>query len=81
MGCPSCYQAHTDQVLLAITRIQPGLAHQGRRPQTSKTERQAKLASCQALLAEAIRAEDFESAASLRDQITGLEADLSAPSA
>ena len=81
MGCPSCYQAHTDQVLPTIARIQPGLAHQGRRPQTSTTERQAKLAACQALLAEAIRAEDFESAAALRDQINGFEADLSAPSA
>ncbi len=78
IGCPACYQAHTEQVLAAIARLQPGLIHQGRRPQPSVAERQAKLATCRASLAEAVQNEDFESAAALRDQIAALEAGLPA---
>ncbi|MEY4798069.1 MAG: hypothetical protein RI978_370 [Verrucomicrobiota bacterium] len=74
IGCPTCYQAHTEQVLATIARLQPGMAHQGRRPQALTADRQAKLAACQALLAEAVKEEDFESAAALRDQIVALEA-------
>ena len=74
IGCPTCYQAHTEQVLATIARLQPGMAHQGRRPQALVADRQAKLAACQALLAEAVKEEDFESAAALRDQIVALEA-------
>lgn len=74
IGCPTCYQAHTEQVLATIARLQPGMAHQGRRPQALTADRQAKLAACQALLAEAVKEEDFESAAALRDQIAALEA-------
>jgi protein-arginine kinase activator protein McsA len=57
------------------------MAHQGRRPQVSTTDRQAKLAACQALLAEAVKEEDFESAAALRDQIAALEAGNPSPQA
>ena len=74
IGCPTCYQSHTEQVLATIARLQPGMAHQGRRPQALTADRQAKLAACQALLAEAVKEEDFESAAALRDQIVALEA-------
>lgn len=81
IGCPTCYQAHTEQVLAAIARLQPGMAHQGRRPQVSTAERQAKLAACRAMLAEAVKDEDFESAAALRDQIAALEAGLPSPQA
>ena len=60
--------------MATIARLQPGMAHQGRRPQALTADRQAKLAACQALLAEAVKEEDFESAAALRDQIVALEA-------
>jgi protein arginine kinase activator len=81
IGCPACYQAHTEQVLATIARLQPGMAHQGRRPQVSVAERQAKLSALQALLTEAVKEEDYESAAALRDQIAALEAGLTSPSA
>ena len=77
----TCYQAHTEQVLATIARLQPGMAHQGRRPQLSAVERQAKLSALQTLLADAVKEEDYETAAALRDQITALEAGLSSPSA
>jgi protein-arginine kinase activator protein McsA len=67
--------------LATIARLQPGMAHQGRRPQASTADRQAKITACQALLAEAVKAEDFESAAALRDQIAALEAGLTSPQA
>jgi protein-arginine kinase activator protein McsA len=57
------------------------MAHQGRRPQALTADRQAKLAACQALLAEAVKEEDFESAAALRDQIAFLEVGLASPQA
>jgi protein arginine kinase activator len=81
IGCPTCYQAHTEQVLATIARLQPGMAHQGRRPQVSAAERQAKLSALQALLADAVKEEDYESAAALRDQIAAWEAGQAAPQA
>lgn len=81
IGCPTCYQAHTEQVLATIARLQPGMAHHGRRPQLSPAERQAKLSALQTLLTQAVKEEDYESAAALRDQIAALEAGLTSPSA
>jgi protein-arginine kinase activator protein McsA len=67
--------------LATIARLQPGMAHQGRRPQVSAAERQAKLSALQALLAEAVKEEDYESAAALRDQIAAWETGQAAPQA
>lgn len=73
-GCPTCYEAHAPQALATLARIQPGLEHQGRRPLASATDRQAKLTRARDLLKSALKEEDYETAAALRDQIAELEA-------
>ncbi len=73
-GCPTCYEAHAPQALATIARIQPGLEHHGRRPTDAVADREAKLAKARLLLNSALKEEDYETAAALRDQITGLEA-------
>ena len=73
-GCPTCYEAHAPQALATIARIQPGLEHHGRRPTDAVADREAKLAKARVLLKVAMKEEDYETAAALRDQITGLEA-------
>ncbi|MEY5005973.1 MAG: hypothetical protein RI969_1061 [Verrucomicrobiota bacterium] len=73
LGCATCYEAHAPQALATIARIQPGLEHHGRRPQDSQADRLAKLAKARADLQDALRVEDYEAAAVLRDQIAELE--------
>jgi protein arginine kinase activator len=73
LGCATCYEAHAPQALATIARIQPGLEHHGRRPQNSQADRLAKLAKARTDLQAALRIEDFEAAAVLRDQIAELE--------
>ena len=73
MGCPTCYETHEAQALATIARIQPGLEHQGRRPYDAKADRIALLTKAKSLLKAALKEEDFETAAALRDQIMGLE--------
>lgn len=72
MGCPTCYQAHAQEILGTIVRLQPGLEHHGRRPNTSKDKR-ARLEEARLALRTAQKEEDFETAAALRDEIAELE--------
>jgi protein arginine kinase activator len=76
LGCPTCYESHQAEALATIARLQPGMAHQGRRPQASPAERRARLAKAQADLQTAIAGEDYETAAGLRDLIRELQAGL-----
>lgn len=76
LGCPTCYEAHAPQALATLARIQPGLEHQGRRPYDGSADREAKLAKARLLLKAALKEEDYETAAVLRDQIAELEAGL-----
>lgn len=87
LGCPDCYASHEAQSKTLIARSQPDLTHQGRRPgspvsplqremdglRTDKSEPES-LARLEARLAEAIRGEQFEEAARLRDLIAGRRA-------
>lgn len=73
IGCPVCYQIHAKPLAETIALIQPGQRHTGRHPTLHEKDRLERLAKAKTLLAEAIREEDFESAAALRDQISDLE--------
>ena len=75
MGCPTCYQAHAQEILGTIIRLQPGLEHQGRRPHTPQDKR-ARLEEARRSLKTAQQEEDFETAAALRDEIAELEVAL-----
>ena len=76
MGCPTCYEAHAPQALATLARIQPGLEHHGRRPYDAAVDRETKLTKARDLLKVAMKEEDYETAAVLRDQIAELEAGL-----
>jgi protein arginine kinase activator len=73
MGCPVCYQIHSKPLAETIALIQPGPSHIGRHPSLHEKDRLERLTRAKILLEEAIREEDFESAAALRDQISDLE--------
>ena len=73
MGCPTCYQTHAQEALETIARIQPGIEHQGRRPLGSAADTLMRLTKARQLLKEALKDEDYETAAVLRDQISDLE--------
>ena len=77
IGCPQCYEAHTQDLLPTLSRIQPGISHSGRRPQPSETDLKNRLQKAKTELAEAIKNEDFETAAALRDQIAELDTKVS----
>ncbi len=87
LGCPACYQAHADDALELVARHQPELAHKGRRPGTPVAPLQRELeglrpapaepsapdaATLEARLAAAVKAEDYEAAARLRDALAEL---------
>ena len=82
LGCPDCYSAHAAQSRALVARTQPALAHQGRRPGAPVTPLQKEMdeltspparapapdrKELEARLADAIRAENYEEAARLRD--------------
>lgn len=74
LGCPSCYEAHARETVVAIARAQPGLIHTGRRPAAAETaDPRSKIASARLRLREALAEEDYETAAVLRDLIAELE--------
>ena len=62
--------------MATIARIQPGLEHHGRRPYDAVADREAKLTKARLLLKSALKEEDYETAAVLRDQIAEIEASL-----
>lgn len=73
LGCPTCYEAHAPQAMATLARIQPGLEHHGRRPFDATADREARLTKARLLLKSALKEEDYETAAVLRDQIAELE--------
>jgi len=85
LGCPSCYGAHAGPAAALVGRSQPGLVHQGRRPGSPVAPLQREMeglraeapaeppprAELEAALAAAVRKENFEEAARLRDLLAG----------
>ncbi|MBI4055029.1 MAG: UvrB/UvrC motif-containing protein [Elusimicrobia bacterium] len=78
LGCSQCYQSFAPQLAPLIKRIHGSLQHQGKRSpvQPSRTAPKDKKNSIKQLrqeLEKAVRDENFELAAQLRDQIRELE--------
>lgn len=85
LGCPQCYEAFRAQLEPLLERIHTGLQHTGKSPfdaggapgaDAAATKARAKEKAILGLrrkLQEAIRAEDYERAASLRDQLRRAE--------
>ena len=75
LGCPRCYDTFHKSLLPLLERVHDATSHRGRFP-TQRPGQQARPNTMQRLrnrLDEAIKAEDYERAANLRDEIQRLE--------
>lgn len=75
LGCGACYEAFRRQLEPLLQRIHGGARHTGKAPATTspKATLQAELEGLKARLKQAVKAEGFEEAAQLRDQIRDVE--------
>ena len=76
LGCPDCYSAFRDEIVSYLEEIAGTVGHRGKYPKRLKAFK-ALLVDKEILkkrLGEAVAAEDYEAAASLRDRINVLEA-------
>ncbi|MDB9741714.1 UvrB/UvrC motif-containing protein [Akkermansiaceae bacterium] len=74
MGCPDCYSAFSKDVYSLLPKMHVGSQHKGKKPiaMLEVLKLQSDLSDSQKELELAIKAEDFEKAASLRDIIKTL---------
>lgn len=74
-GCPECYDAFSGQLLPLLRHIHGGTHHGGRAPAGHEEEREARrrVTALRKDLDEAVRHEDYERAAKIRDEILALE--------
>lgn len=77
VGCPTCYHTFADELRETIRSIHGNVSHIGRAPAQyrKKSQNQKQLAALREALKTAIAEENFESAATLRDQIKALESE------
>ena len=76
IGCSECYSTFFDKLMPSIQRIHGKTKHEGKIPLnevTNEDENTSKIASLREELNKAIENEDFERAATLRDEIKALE--------
>ncbi|MBQ7292905.1 MAG: UvrB/UvrC motif-containing protein [Clostridia bacterium] len=74
-GCPKCYETFSDELRSTIRSIHGNVKHVGRSPAKFRKnrEKEDKLKVLRKQLKEAVSDENFELAASLRDQIKAIE--------
>jgi protein arginine kinase activator len=76
LGCPHCWATFEVHLRGLLRRIHGGTSHVGKvylPPDPTATEREKRLEALRRRLQRAVDAEDFERAASIRDQIRALE--------
>ncbi len=78
VGCAHCYEEFYDELLPSIQRIHGRTNHTGKLARSAGTEVKVKneIAKCKAELEEAIKTQEFEKAAELRDKIKELEKNI-----
>jgi len=78
LGCAQCYATFQDKIGELIEKVQKSDQHRGKVPQLSSMtyHRQVELLGYRRKLRAAVRNEEFEEAARLRDRIKTLEEDL-----
>ena len=78
LGCAQCYETFADSLTSLLKAMHKGTSHIGKVParllRTIQTD--AKMKDLERDLEQAVRAEDYESAAEIRDQIKQLETKL-----
>ncbi len=77
VGCPTCYQTFREELAPTIHSIHGTTSHTGSVPARyrAKQERADRLKQLKAELRDAVNREDYEKAASLRDEIRALQAE------
>lgn len=80
LGCPECWTVFESQLLPVLRQVQPELQHVGKAPHTQalQAELRQRAGDLRGELERAVRSEDYERAARLRDEIRVLEQELSA---
>lgn len=75
VSCPQCYDTFKDELASTVRQVHGNVTHTGRAPRRLRVvnEKKEKLERCRRELNEAIKAENFEKAAELRDEIKALE--------
>lgn len=76
LGCPHCYEAFSDHLPRLLRRIHGSTRHVGKvylPPDPTASEMEKRLEGLRRKLERAVRSEDFERAAEIRDQIRDLE--------
>lgn len=78
LGCPTCFEEFRVDLMPLLENIHESAAHVGKRPRRNpaQTEDQARLVQIRQRLEDAIDREDYEQAASLRDEIAEIEQTL-----
>ncbi len=75
LGCPDCYEAFMGQLRIVFRKTHGSTKHVGRKPGENEElrEERRELRRLRSELARALRREEYESAASLRDRIQELQ--------
>jgi protein arginine kinase activator len=75
LGCPDCYEAFAAQLEPLLRKAHGSATHRGRQPQETQSVREERreIRRLRAEMDRAIRREEFEEAAELRDRIEKLE--------
>lgn len=78
VGCAKCYETFRGELERTLRSIHGNVKHIGRAagPEKEKNEKKAKIASLREELSSAVKAEEFERAAKLRDEIKKLEGEI-----
>lgn len=75
LGCPACYDAFTAQLVPVIRHVHGSVDHRGKVPEvvSDRATQRAQLSALREELSRAIETEEYERAATLRDEIRTLE--------
>lgn len=75
VGCSECYETFRNELLPSLNRLHGKAIHIGNTPNEEQKKESAaeKIKKLKLKLADAIKAEEFEDAAKLRDEIRALE--------
>ncbi len=78
LSCPQCYDAFGSELLSLLENIHGETKHKGKYPKRNpgNSEQHYRLIRLRTDLRKAIEAEDYETAASLRDEIQAVESNL-----
>ena len=77
-GCPDCYESFKDDILPLVVKIHDSSQHVGKIPKriTKAAGLETELRKMHLELKAAVKAEDYEKAAEIRDRIKVMEKDL-----